>query len=127
MTGCRQWLPTSCAIRWLCFWREARPPSIAARSATTTVPIVFTSGDDPVKRDLSIASTGRVAMLPAYTCFVTGLEPKRLELLREVVPQADGDCCTLSTRISPMPIVNCRDLRTAADALRQQIEILQRR
>ena len=65
------------------------PPAVhAARSATTTVPIVFTSGETRSRRDLSIASTGRVAMLPA-SMFLTGLEPKRLGLLREVVPQAE--------------------------------------
>jgi putative ABC transport system substrate-binding protein len=64
------------------------PPTLAAKSATSTIPIVFLTGADPVGEGL-IASLARPAgNLTGVSILTVELMPKRLELLTELNPQA---------------------------------------
>ena len=100
-------------------------PAFAAKAATTTIPIVFLVGEDPVGLGL-VASLARPGgNLTGINFFVTELTAKRLELLRELVPTATRIAALVNPSNAANTKVTVRDIETAARAMGLQIEFLE--
>jgi ABC-type uncharacterized transport system substrate-binding protein len=101
---------------------SSTPASLAAKAATTTIPIVFGVGDDPVKLGL-VASLARPGgNLTGINFFSSELAAKRLELLREMVPAATRVAALVDPAF-PLTESFVRDVETAAHAMGLQIQI----
>jgi putative ABC transport system substrate-binding protein len=98
-------------------------PARVARAATTTIPIVFATGSDPVQEGL-VASLNRPGGNVTGFSFTNAvLGAKRLELLRQTVPKATT-IGVLTNPNTPGPEAERRDLQAAALALGLQLIIL---
>jgi putative ABC transport system substrate-binding protein len=90
------------------------PAALAAKSATSTIPIVFTVGVDPVEFGL-VASLARPGGNLTGVSVITGeLTPKRFELLTELVPQAE----VIALLVNPNNANAARAIRDTQEAAR---------
>jgi putative tryptophan/tyrosine transport system substrate-binding protein len=98
------------------------PSAFAAKAATKTIPIVFSTGADPVKVGL-IDSLRPNGNLTGVSLFFSVLGPKHVELLHELLPAAN----TIALLANPGN-VNIKtdepEIRAAADRLKQHLEVL---
>jgi putative ABC transport system substrate-binding protein len=98
--------------------------AIAAKTATTTIPIVFGVGEDPVKLGLvsSLARPGGNAT--GINIFIWEVAAKRLGLLRELAPTVIRVAVLINPGNVPSAEAHLRDLPEAARAIGLQIQIL---
>jgi putative tryptophan/tyrosine transport system substrate-binding protein len=96
---------------------------IAARSATNTIPIVFTGGGDPVKLGFVASLNKPGGNATGVTNISSALESKRLDLLGEIMPKAARVAALLNPD-NPNAEVEEKDLRSAANALGRNILIV---
>jgi len=99
------------------------PAALAAKNATSLIPVVFLTGGDPVEDGL-VASLARPGgNLTGVSIMAFELMPKQLELLSELVPQA-GVIALLVNPINPGTERIIGDVQEAARAKGRQLSIL---
>jgi putative ABC transport system substrate-binding protein len=102
----------------------SNPASLAAKAATTTIPIIFGVGEDPVRLGLvdSLARPGGNAT--GINWFVSEVVAKRLGLLHELVPKAVRIAVLVNPANATTAEATSRDIPEAARAIGLQIEVL---
>jgi putative tryptophan/tyrosine transport system substrate-binding protein len=102
---------------------EPTPAALAAKSATSNIPIVFDIGGDPVKIGLVDSLNRPNGNLTGLTFFTVALTAKRLEILHELVP-TPGVIGVLANQTNPNARSEDEDVQAAARALGQQLLVL---
>ena len=100
------------------------PAAFAAKAATTTVPIVFLVGEDPTRLGLVTSIARPSGNLTGINMLANELEAKRLQLLHQLVPQAQR----VAVLVNPNSVINAettlRDVEPAARTIGLQLQVL---
>jgi putative tryptophan/tyrosine transport system substrate-binding protein len=100
------------------------PAALAAKAATTTIPIVFQTGADPVAVGLVVSLSRPGGNVTGVTALNVELGPKQLELLHELVPTATLFAVLINPS-SPLAETLSKNLQAAARTLGLQLHVLQ--
>ncbi len=97
--------------------------AMVAKAATTTIPIVFLVGEDPVRFGL-VASLARPGgNITGINLFNNEINAKRLTLLRELIPTAVGAAVLVNPTNASIAETTARDVETAAHALGLRLQV----
>jgi putative ABC transport system substrate-binding protein len=99
--------------------------SLAAKAATTTVPIVFVSGNDPVINGL-VPNLNRPGGNTTGVSFLSSASvTKRLELLRQLAPKAAAIAMLVGSNLAPDTERELRDVQAAVHASGQELIVVE--
>jgi putative ABC transport system substrate-binding protein len=100
------------------------PAAFAAKAATTTIPIVFLVGEDPTRLGLVTSLARPSGNLTGINLLANELEAKRLQLLLQLVPQAQRIAVLVSPAIVNNTERTLQDVEAAARTIGLQLQIL---
>ena len=100
------------------------PSAFAAKAATTTIPIVFEVGFDPVTIGLVASLSRPGGNLTGVTNLGVEVEAKQLELLHELVPTATTIALLVNPTNRTLADMLSRDMQPAADKLGLKLQVL---
>jgi putative ABC transport system substrate-binding protein len=99
------------------------PSALAAKAATSTIPIVFAVGSDPVKEGLVESFNRPGGNLTGVATLSSAVMAKRLELLREITPRAEVFAALINPK-NPAAAISAKEVQDAARALAKDIHIV---
>jgi putative tryptophan/tyrosine transport system substrate-binding protein len=100
------------------------PAALAARAATTTIPIVFYLGANPVEVGLVTSLSRPGGNLTGVVTLNVEVAAKRLELLHEMVPTVTIIALLVNPTTTPLAEIMTRDLHAAARTLGLRLHVL---
>ena len=100
------------------------PAALAAKKATTTIPIVFETGTDPVQLGLVASMNRPGANITGVSQLIVEVAPKRLELLHELVPTARVIGLLVNQADTALAQAQLRAIQLAADTLGLELQVL---
>ena len=98
--------------------------ALAAKTATTTIPIVFETGDDPVRLGLVTSLNRPGGNVTGVTQLTVGLVPKELELLHELVPTARVMALLVNPTDTAIAETESKEMLSAAHSLGLELLVL---
>ena len=99
------------------------PASLAAKAATTTIPIVFLIGNDPVQLGLAASLSRPGGNLTGIDIFTSQLGAKRLEVLRDLLPKAAQIGVLVNPADTSATDAQLKEIDAAARAMGLQIKV----
>ena len=96
---------------------------LAAKAATNDIPIVFTAGGDPVELGLVASLNKRGGNVTGVTFTFAALGPKRLGLVRQLVPNATAIAILINPNYRPS-LAEARDVEASGPSLALRINVL---
>jgi putative ABC transport system substrate-binding protein len=100
------------------------PAAVAAKATTSTIPIVFSVGDDPVKHGLVASLSRPGGNATGINFFSSEVTAKRLGFLRELLPKAGRIAVLVNPTNVEITESTVKDVNAAADPLGLQVEVL---
>jgi putative ABC transport system substrate-binding protein len=99
------------------------PPALAAKAATTTIPIVFVMGSDPVKAGVVASLNRPEGNITGVSFLINSLGTKRVEVLCQLVPRA-STIGILMNPTNPDAEIETKDAQVAAEALGRKLLVV---
>jgi ABC-type uncharacterized transport system substrate-binding protein len=99
------------------------PSPLAAKAATTSIPIVFTAGGDPVEAGLVASLNQPGSNVTGTTIMGIEMGPKRLDLVRQLVPNATSVAMLVNPKF-PLGSAEARDVQGATRSLGMRFDVL---
>ena len=97
--------------------------ALAAKTATTTIPIVFVIGDDPLRYDLVTSLNRPGGNITGLSLFISTLMAKRLELLNEMIPATSAIAMFVNPN-NPNADLETRNMQEAALTSARELHII---
>jgi putative ABC transport system substrate-binding protein len=100
------------------------PGALAAKAATTSIPIVFAIGSDPIADGIVSSLNRPGGNITGVTALTSELGSKRLELMSEIVPEASSFALLVNRRNPTLADSQTVELRTAAARLQRELHVV---
>ena len=97
---------------------------LAAKAATATIPIVFTTGDDPIRANFVTSINRPGGNITGVSFFSSALSGKRLELLREMLPRVSA-VAVIANPQNPEATPSLKSTQDAAQALGVRLIVIE--